>query len=451
MFEEYLDPSDSTIYALSSGSGKAGVAVFRISGAFAFEALERLTQKSEDFTREPKLRWLYHPVTGEKIDRALILMFQSPASFTGEDVVELHVHGGIAIKSFVLDALSSLTELRAAKSGEFVRRAYHNQKMNLAEVEGLGNLLDAETIAQLRFSQKLIDGTLEKKIKIWQDLYLKCIALIEATIDFSDEEDIPVDVFPEVQTIIMSLIDEFQNEIERSTAFERVQNGVKITLFGAPNVGKSSLLNALIDEDRCIVSEIAGTTRDTIEVRTEWDGNLVILKDTAGIRETSDEIESEGIRRSLKSLEMSDICLVLHSQDTFKPEIENISTSGRIIFIETKIDQYPQKTPDGYGVSVVDPKSVQDLKVTLKAIVKTMCDVDDTVIGYARHRDNLTNALRYLENLKTESFLKKLLSRQPELLSEQVRESFSHILNILSLPDTEDILGQIFSSFCVGK
>lgn len=441
-----------TIYALSSAKGKAGIAVFRVSGLYAFEALSILTKRTEIFSALPRLRWLYHPQTGQKIDQALILMFQAPASFTGENVVELHVHGGIAITSLINESLACIDELSHAQPGAFVQKAYANNKMSLVEVEGLSHAINAETIAQLRFSQKLVEGALLEKVKNWQKLYLKAIALVEATIDFADEE-IPRHLSYDVMEIIHQLIREFEFERQRCQSFERIRNGVRIALIGPPNVGKSSLLNALVGEDRCIVSNIAGTTRDTIDIRVEWQGNLVILEDTAGIRKTNDKIENFGIERSKKSIQTSDICLFLKSPDTSLHDINNIHTSGKKIFVQTKSDQMKESNPqfDYMPVSIHNSNSIHLLRNKIIQVVEKLCDTEGAVIGHERHQQDIKNSLYELYRIIRVKNFQTFMSDQPEILVEILRSSLLHISNIISLPDTEDILGEIFSSFCIGK
>ena len=294
-----------TIFALASAPGKAGIAIIRISGSFAISVVEKITQ-SELTGPTPKLRVIYD-VDGNFIDQALILTFHAPNSFTGENVAELHLHGSIAVVSSIIDLLNNIKGLRLAEAGEFTRRSLDNGKIDLAQVEGLADLIDAETTAQQKQAARVFTGALGKKIKEWRQTLIKAAALLVATIDFSDEE-VPEDVTLEVEALINKVISELDKEIVGVQTAERIRAGFEVAIVGAPNLGKSTLLNFLAGRDAAITSNISGTTRDIIEVKLDLRGLPVTILDTAGIRESVDAIEEIGISRAL---ERCSLCLSL--------------------------------------------------------------------------------------------------------------------------------------------
>ena len=291
-----------TIFALASAPGKAGIAIIRISGSAAISVVETITQ-SELNGPIPKLRVIYD-VDGNFIDQALILTFQAPNSFTGENVAELHLHGSSAVVSSIIDLLNNIKGLRLAEAGEFTRRSLDNGKIDLPQVEGLADLIDAETSAQHKQAAKVFTGALGTKTKEWRQTLIKAAALLVATIDFSDEE-VPEEVTLEVEILINKVLTELDKEIVGVQTAERIRAGFEVAIVGAPNLGKSTLLNFLVGREAAITSNIGGTTRDIIEVKLDLRGLPVTILDTAGIRETVDEIEEVGISRAL---ERSSLC-----------------------------------------------------------------------------------------------------------------------------------------------
>ncbi len=299
-----------TIYALSSAGGRAGVAVIRLSGPEVSRVVTSLTGKPLPRPREAALRRLTDPKDGAVIDRALVLYFEGPQSFTGEDVAEFHVHGGRAVVGALLKVLSGFGGVRAAQAGEFTRRAFENGKLDLTEAEGLADLIDAETEGQRRQALRQMEGALGQIYEGWRGRLLNVLAYAEADIDFADE-DLPDDLMAKLGPQIGVLREEIRKHLEDGHRGERLRDGVEVAIVGPPNVGKSSVLNRLAGRDAAIVSEEAGTTRDVLEVRLDLGGIPVMLADTAGLREASGAIEKEGIRRGLARADSADLRLVM--------------------------------------------------------------------------------------------------------------------------------------------
>ncbi len=336
-----------TVFALATASGKAGVAVVRISGPLAHQAGIALCGSLPE-PRHTALRDV-RDSEGNLIDTALVLSFQGPASFTGEDVVELQLHGSIAVTSAVLRVLSQQSGLRMAEPGEFTRRALENGRLDLAQVEGLADLIDADSEAQRRQAQRVLSGELGRLAQDWRQKLIRAAALLEATIDFADE-DVPTDVTPEVNALLMSVRADMEKEIVGVEINERIRSGFEVAIVGAPNVGKSTLLNALAGRDAAITSEYAGTTRDVIEVRMELAGLPVTLLDTAGLRETDDFVEGIGISRAVQRADLADIRVFLtEDTDSLGIEIkpEDIVLRPKADTLANKKDAVSGKTGEG--------------------------------------------------------------------------------------------------------
>lgn len=299
-----------TIFALATARGKAGVAVVRLSGPAAHEAVAALCGDVPELRRASVRRLAWQ---GEVLDEALVLAFGRGASFTGEDMAELQLHGSLAVVASVIRALSAMQGLRQADPGEFTRRALENGRLDLTQVEGLADLIDAETEMQQRQAMRVLSGAVGKRAEAWRQGLIRAAALIEATIDFADE-DVPVDVTPEVREILQGLMTELRRELSGARAAERLRDGFEVAIIGRPNAGKSTLLNALAGREAAITSERAGTTRDVIEVRMNLGGLPVTLLDTAGLRDSEDEIEQIGIARALERAEMADLRVFLQDE-----------------------------------------------------------------------------------------------------------------------------------------
>ncbi|GAA3858514.1 tRNA uridine-5-carboxymethylaminomethyl(34) synthesis GTPase MnmE [Celeribacter arenosi] len=426
-----------TIFALASARGKAGVAVVRISGPLSFHAVETLAGDVPSVRRTALRRLTFK---GEFLDEALVIVFEEGASFTGERAAELQLHGSTAVVNAVLAALSEIDGLRSAEAGEFTRRAMENERLDLAQVEGLADLIEAETEAQRRQALRVFSGALGEKTERWRAALIRAAALIEATIDFADEE-VPVDVSPEVAQLIASVQQELKAEVAGAWGAERIRDGFEVAIVGAPNVGKSTLLNALAGRDAAITSEIAGTTRDVIEVRMDLAGLPVTLLDTAGLRETADQVEAIGVERAKQRAELADLRVFLVSGPDEVPDIA--PRDGDIVLV-SKDDEGRVGAPSvsgrsGFGVDVL----VERISDTLSAKVMGA----STAIRQ-RHKVAMTDALSSLESVQNEVLHG---SDRAEIAAEHLRTAIRRLDSLLGRIDVEAVLGEIFSSFCIGK
>ncbi|XP_067666803.1 tRNA modification GTPase GTPBP3, mitochondrial-like isoform X2 [Haliotis asinina] len=311
-----------TIFALSSGHGRSGVAVIRVSGPSTSESLRQMVRRIPP-PRKAVLRRIYFPQSSEAIDKGLVLWFPGPKSFTGEDCAEFQVHGGPAVVTAMLDALAELPGFRHAEAGEFTKRAYMNEQLDLTEVEGLSDLISAETEAQRRQALRQMEGDLGNMYMTWRRRIIKCLANVEAYIDFSEDENIEDDVLDHARSEVQVMIEEMKGHLHDNRRGERLRSGVRVAIIGEPNVGKSSLLNALCQRPAAIVSPIAGTTRDVVETALNIGGYPVLLSDTAGLRETGDAVEKEGVRRAIERAEQADIKIILVDASKFSSAYTN--------------------------------------------------------------------------------------------------------------------------------
>lgn len=437
--------SSNTIYALASAAGKSGVAVFRISGSAAPTCMRFLGVSNPLQPRVATLVTLQHNAT--KIDQALALYFPAPHSFTGEDVIELHTHGSRAVTRVLLDALAQCPGLRMAEPGEFARRAFMNGKLDLAQVEGLADLIDAETASQHRQAMRQMGGDTSQRIEALRMAILEPLALMEAYIDFPDEE-IPESVLRESSERVMSLTHQIETLLDDGGIGEKIREGLDIVILGPPNAGKSSLLNVLARRDAAIVSDEAGTTRDLIEVPMEIGGYAVTLVDTAGIRETSGRIEAEGIRRALHRAEHADITLRLCDITTIAAEANAIATEldENSIVVATKADLAPLPALP-FPVIAISTSTGAGIPELLAALGKKtairMDSVASPLITRARHRAALNEALSCLTQFRPDTPL--------ELTCEELRMAAQSIGKITGKIWVDDVLDLVFSRFCIGK
>lgn len=427
-----------TIFALASAKGKAGVALVRISGPGAFAAARDLCGDLPE-PRRAGLRVLR--AQGIILDKALVLVFGEGQSFTGEDVVELHLHGSQAVVKAVLDALGAMTGLRMAEPGEFTRRALENGKLDLTQVEGLSDLIDAETEAQRRQAQRVLSGAIGARAAGWRKILVRVAALIEATIDFADE-DVPVDVSPEVLGLIDDLIGQLSREVAAGRVAERVRAGFEVAIIGQPNVGKSTLLNMLAGRDAAITSEFAGTTRDVIEVRMDLEGLPVTLLDTAGIRETADPVEQKGIDLALRRSEAADLRLFLISSIG---EGLPIALQPGDLVVLAKSDQHGL-----VEVLAVSGKTGLGIDRLLAAISGELAGrlALDGVVTRHRHLVAMRGTIEALERARIEVSSGLVLA---ELAAAEVRRAISAMDILVGKLGVEDFLGEIFANFCIGK
>lgn len=444
----------NTIFAQCSAHGKAGVAVFRLSGPKTIMALEQLLGTGIDQLEPRKLyfRNIYDPQSKQQIDESMVVFFRGNASFTGEDSAEIHTHGSLAVIKLLNEALTRLPDLRLAEPGEFARRAFLNGKMDLTAAEGLADLLDSETEFQHKQAIKQLGGGLEKIYDKWRTQLLDLISLLEAYIDFPDE-DIPEETLQQVDDLIQKLIQEIKEHLNDNNRGERLRNGLKLTISGKPNVGKSSLLNYLMHRDAAIVSSIAGTTRDIIETHIDIAGYPIILQDTAGIHEkTTDIIEQEGIKRTKKALQNSDIKIVIYdaSSPFTNPDYFSDIIDDNTIILLNKIDLCKTKTPNQIHGKTPIKVSIKN-QIGLKNILNQIVLISDKIakpaeasqITRARHRIQLEKALEYLSNFSLDNDL--------VLVTEDIRMTIRAISNITGKITVDEILGEIFSNFCIGK
>ncbi len=422
-----------TIFALATAQGRAGVAVVRISGEKAFSSAKNL------MSTLPETRGLRRLTDreGVHLDDALVLVFPFGQSFTGEPVVELHLHGSIAVVGAVLGVLGDDPNLRHAEAGEFTRRALENGKLDLAQVEGLADLIDAETEVQRKQALRVLDGALGVLADDWRSKLLRAAALVEATIDFADE-DVPVDVRPEVMDLISNVIESLGQEAAGVVVAERLRHGFEIAIVGPPNAGKSTLLNRLAGREAAITSEVAGTTRDIIEVRMDLDGLPVTILDTAGLRESNDIVESIGIERAKKRAEDADLRVFLRL-DGESPTIKMFADD---IIVDAKAD-----IAGGSGISGLTGEGVDDLVRSATKILNNRV----ATVGIAireRHRSAMIRAIKFLEDAANALAGDQYME---DLVAEDIRTATRSIDSLLGRIDVEDVLGEIFSSFCIGK
>ncbi len=426
-----------TIYAVSSAPGKAGVAVLRVSGPHAFSACRALCGNIPT-PRIASLRVL-RDKAGGRLDQAIVICFEAGQSFTGEDSVEFQVHGSIAVISAVMAALGAVDGLRPALPGEFTRRALENGQLDAAQVEGLADLIDAETEAQRRQALRVLSGDLGRRAESWRSDLIRAAALLEATIDFADE-DVPVDVSPEVTLLVQRVRRELGTEIAGVGVAERIRTGFEVAIVGAPNVGKSTLLNALAGRDAAITSEIAGTTRDVIEVRMDLGGLPVTLLDTAGLRDTDDQIESIGVARAKDRAEQADLRVFL-VEDGEPPLI--LPKEGDIV-LRAKGDL---ASDDKASVSGKTGQGIPEL-IARMTLILTQESARAGIATRVRHRDAMQRgdaALAAAQNLLPGG------EESADIAAEEMRAAIRALDSLVGRVDIENVLDEIFASFCLGK
>lgn len=436
-----------TIFAPSTPPGVAALSVFRISGKEAKKALEALTEPTCPLPRQASLKVIKNPVSRETIDHALVLYFNAPHSFTGEDVVELHTHGGRAIYKAILDALNSLPYLRMAEPGEFTRQAFINNKMDLTAAEGIADLIHAETSAQHRQALRMVEGELETLYESYRAKLLRSMALVEAYIDFPDE-DIPESVYDELRGEVNGLKNTLSMHLCDNRRGERIREGIYCVIIGAPNVGKSTLMNYLAKRDVSIVSQTAGTTRDVIEVHLSIAGYPVILADTAGLRETNDEIENEGIKRALARAQNADLKIAVFDASASSIDqttLSQIDENTLVLINKSDIASDISHLPSSHILlSLKEGKAVDDLLKSLEESISSLFfSQNSPIITRARHRKAIEQAVWHLDRFS--------LGGEIELMGEELRLAAHALASVTGKVEIEEILGEIFSSFCIGK
>ena len=442
-----------TIYALSSGPGISGIAVVRISGKETSKTIELLTGKSVPKPRAATLRKINKINTSELIDEGIILWFPGPESYTGEDMAEFHIHGSKAVIDALHHSISKIENCRLAEAGEFTKLAFQNGKINLLKAESIADLISAETEIQRQQAIKIMNGKSADKFNSLREKLLKILSHVEAKIDFPDE-DLPEDILKNIKKISNEVILNIKKILDDQKVGERIREGFKIAIIGPTNAGKSSLLNHLSNRDAAIVSEIAGTTRDVIETHLNIDGYPVVLSDTAGIRDSKNEIEKKGIKLALDKAENADLKLIVIDAKSidFKGVLKELMDENTILVIN-KSDllkgdlNYEIKNYEHVLISVKNNLNLEDLILKIKNKLKNkFITSEDILITRERHRQHLEQSLNYLKN-----FEEKNEAEDFDKAAEDLRLATRHLGMIVGKVDVEEILGSIFNDFCIGN
>ena len=439
--------TQGTIFALASGVGKAAIAIFRVSGPECSAALAALAPGVRFPARQSVLATIRHPDTSEPIDRALITRFEAPLSFTGEDLAELGVTGGRAVISALAEALAAISGLRPAEAGEFAWRAFINGKIDLSEVEGIADLVDAETEAQRRQAQRIAGGALRRESEAIRALLIGAMAAIEARIDFSDVEDAGALTMEGIKQAARATRDRIDRSLASAAAAKRLREGFLVVIAGPPNVGKSTLMNALAGREVAITSPFAGTTRDLIEVFLDLRGYPVTLVDTAGIRDSDDPIEREGVARALRRAEHADLTLWLNDGDSPPPPPV---LDGQALIVRTKIDRHEsRRMASRWSDLAISAKTGEGIDKLLDAIgnlaEERMASSEPAVLTLERHRRAFEEARESLSSVLAPE------ASEPELIAEDMRRAATAMDRVAGRIGVEDVLGEIFSRLCVGK
>lgn len=439
-----------TICALASGPPPAAICVIRVSGPAVAEIGEKLLKSGLPAPRQAVLTDVTD-LTGEWIDQGLALYAKSPHSYTGEDTLELYLHGGVAVIDHALSALTALPGVRLAEPGEFTRRAFEAGKLDLTEAEGIADLIEAETRGQKAQALRQVSGGLSSAYQGWRDQLTGLLALTEVMIDFPDEGDVPGDTGAPLARDLASLAGEMRAALGDDGIGERIREGFRVVILGPPNAGKSTLLNRLAGRDAAIVTATPGTTRDVIDVRRMMGGQVVWLSDTAGLRETSDAIEAEGIRRALKAAEAADVRVVLLAADD--PPASRFILAHRqdtdiVVVNKSDLAPLPARLPAGFVISAKTGDGVAALEAEIAGRIAARAGaVEAPVITRARHREKLAAGLACLEAAEA------ALADEAgfELVAEDLRLAVRHLSGVIGSVDVEDVLGAVFSRFCIGK
>jgi len=442
-----------TIYALSSGPGVSGIAVIRISGQETSKAIELLTGKNVPKPRVATLRKINKINTSELIDEGIILWFPGPESYTGEDMAEIQVHGSKAVIDALHSSISNIENCRLAEPGEFTKLAFQNGKINLLKAESIADLISSETEIQRQQAIKIMNGKSSDQFNFLREKLLKILSHVEAKIDFPDE-DLPIDILKEIKKSSDEVFINIKKILNDQKVGERIREGFKIAILGPTNAGKSSLLNHLSNRDVAIVSEIAGTTRDVIETHLNIDGYPVIVSDTAGIRDSKNEIEKKGIKLSLNRAEEADLKLVVVDVKNldFTDVLKGLLDQNAILVINKsdllKGDIDPEiKKLNHVLISIKENLNIDELILKIKNNLKNkFITSDDILITRERHRQHLEQCLEHLKN-----FNKKNEVEDFDKAAEDLRLATRHLGMIVGKVDVEEILGSIFNDFCIGK
>ena len=441
-----------TIYALSTGPGISGLAVIRVSGPDTKSVIKYLTKRSLPDEKKATVR-KFIKQNDDLIDEGILIWFKGPRSYTGEDMAEFQVHGSKAVIETMQKSISEIPNCRLAEPGEFTKIAFQNGKINLLKAEGISDLISSETEIQRQQAIRIMEGKSSKIFESIRHLLIKVLSKIEAKIDFPDE-DLPSEILQGIKSDTTKAINDLEKILDDQKVGERIREGFKISIIGPTNVGKSSLLNHLADRDVAIVSEIAGTTRDVIETHLNLDGYPVILSDTAGIRDSKDEIERKGIKLSLKSANEADLNIVVLEPKSvdFKGFLSAFNVNKTIIVIN-KLDDVEEKINDQIRklnpifISVKENKNI-DLLINeiKKRLENKFISTNDILITRSRHRENIEKCINHLK-----IFQNKNSEEDFDIAAEDLRLAVRHLGLIVGKVDVEEILGSIFNDFCIGK
>ncbi|MDA9604829.1 tRNA uridine-5-carboxymethylaminomethyl(34) synthesis GTPase MnmE [Candidatus Pelagibacter sp.] len=442
-----------TIYALSTGPGISGVAIVRVSGQDTKEVIKKLTKKGIPTPRTATLRKINKINTSELIDEGIILWFPGPESYTGEDMAEFHIHGSKAVIGALQASISEIKNCRLAEPGEFTKLAFQNGKINLLKAESIADLIASETEIQRQQAIKIMNGRSADKFNDLREKLLKILSHVEAKIDFPDE-DLSEDIIKNIKKNSQNVILNIKKILEDQRVGEKIREGFKIAILGPANAGKSSLLNHLSNRDVAIVSEIAGTTRDVIETHLNIDGYPVIVSDTAGIRDSKNEIEKKGIKLALDKAEDADLKLVVVEAKSidFKGILEDLMDENAILVVNksdlvAKDLSLELKKYEHVLISVKENLNLDNLILKIKNKLKNkFISNEDTLITRERHRQHLQQSLNYLKN-----FEEKNEAEDFDKAAEDLRLATRHLGMIVGKVDIEEILGSIFNDFCIGK
>ena len=442
-----------TIYALSTGPGISGIAIVRVSGEDTKKVIKLLTNAELPKPRVATLRKINKINTSELIDEGIILWFPGPESYTGEDMAEFHIHGSKAVIDALHHSISKIENCRLAEAGEFTKLAFQNGKINLLKAESIADLISAETEIQRQQAIKIMNGNSADKFNELREKLLKILSLVEAKIDFPDE-DLPEDILKNIKKISNEVILNIKKILDDQKVGERIREGFKIAIIGPTNAGKSSLLNHLSNRDAAIVSEIAGTTRDVIETHLNIDGYPVVVSDTAGIRDSKNEIEKKGIKLALDKAENADLKLIVIDAKNidFKGVLKELMDENAILVVNKsdllKEDlNFEIKNYEHVLISVKNNLNVENLILKIKNKLKNkFITSEDILISRARHRQHLEQSLNYLKN-----FEEKNEAEDFDKAAEDLRLATRHLGMIVGKVDVEEILGSIFNDFCIGK
>ena len=442
-----------TIYALSTGPGISGIAVVRVSGKEAAEVVKQLTGDDLPVPRVATLKKINYINTNNLIDEGIVIWFPGPHSYTGEDLAEFHVHGSRAVVSALHSSISGIKNCRLAEPGEFTKLAFQNGKINLLKAEGIADLVSAETEIQRKQAVEIMNGKSSDKFTSWRAKLLKILAHVEAKIDFPDE-DLPKDILDEIQKTSNQVSKEIEKVLDDQKVGERIREGFKIAIVGPTNAGKSSLLNYLSKRDVAIVSEIAGTTRDVIETHLNLDGYPVVVSDTAGIRESKNEIEKKGIKLALNRAEDADLKLIIVDAKSvdFTSVLKELIDENAILVVN-KSDliagniNNELKKHDHILVSIKNNLNLDKLILKIKKKLENkFISYGDILITRERHRQHLEQCISHLKNFKNKNG-----SEDYDKAAEDLRLATRHLGMIVGKVDVEEILGSIFNDFCIGK